>query len=78
VYNSEQLVRLREYWRRNRDFLVIIAAFTYLLNIADAAVDAHLSSFDVGDDLTLQWQPMLYIAGNQPVAGVHLAFRFHP
>ncbi len=78
VYNSEQLVRLREYWRRNRDFLVIISAFTYLLNIADAAVDAHLSSFDVGDDLSLQWQPMFYIAGNQPVAGVHLAFRFHP
>lgn len=77
VYNADQLVRLREYWRRNRDFLVIISAFTYLLNIADAAVDAHLSSFDVGDDLSLHWHPAVYMAGNQPVAGINLALRFH-
>jgi hypothetical protein len=74
LYDAEQLVRLREYWRRNRDLLIIISSFTYLLNIADAAVDAHLSSFDVSDDLSFQWKPMFYIAGNQPVAGVQMAF----
>jgi len=75
-YSSEQLVRLREYWRRNRDFLVIISALTYLLNIADAAVDAHFSTFDVSDDLSLKLKPELYIAGRQPVYGLGLALTF--
>ncbi|HOY94355.1 MAG TPA: DUF5683 domain-containing protein [Catalimonadaceae bacterium] len=76
-YSKEQLVQLREYWRRNRDLLIIISGFTYLLNIADAAVDAHLSSFDVSDDLSMKYQPVLYMAGNQPVIGLGLAFQFH-
>ena len=76
-YSKEQLVQLREYWRRNRDLLIIISGFTYLLNIADAAVDAHLSSFDVSDDLSMKCQPVLFMAGNQPVMGLGLAFQFH-
>jgi len=72
-YSAEQLVRLREYWRRNRDFLVIISALTYLLNIADAAVDAHFSTFDVSDDLSLEWKPQIYLAGNQPAFGLGIA-----
>jgi hypothetical protein len=75
-YNAEQLVRLREYWRRNRDFLIIISALTYLLNIADAAVDAHFSSFDVSDDLSLNWKPELFLAGRQPIVGLGLALNF--
>jgi hypothetical protein len=76
LYDAEQLVRLREYWRRNRDLLIIISSFTYLLNIADAAVDAHLSSFDVSDDLTFEWQPMYFYAGGHPVVGMQMALRF--
>jgi len=75
-YSTEQLVRLREYWRRNRDFLIIISALTYLLNIADAAVDAHFSSFDVSDDLSLNWKPEIYVAGRQPVFGLGLVLNF--
>jgi hypothetical protein len=73
AYTKDQLVQLREYWRRNRDLLIIISGFTYLLNIADAAVDAHLSNFDVSDDLSLRIQPQLEIAGNQPLFGLGLA-----
>ena len=75
-YSPDQLVRLREYWRRNRDFLVIISALVYLLNIADAAVDAHFSTFDVSDDLSLKWKPEINFAGRQPVFGVGLAINF--
>jgi len=75
-YSSDQLVRLREYWRRNRDLLIIVSALTYLLNIADAAVDAHFSSFDVSDDLSLNWKPEIYVAGRQPVFGLGLALNF--
>lgn len=70
TYTPEQLVRLREYWRRNRDLLIIITGFVYLLNIADAAVDAHLSGFDVSDDLSLRLQPQIWMAGGQPAYGL--------
>lgn len=74
VYSPDQLVRLREYWRRNRDLLIIISAFGYLLNIADAAVDAHLSGFEVSDDLSLKIQPDIQLYAGKPAFGVRLAF----
>lgn len=75
VYSAEQLVRLREYWRRNRDLLIILSAFGYLLNIADAAVDAHLSGFDVTDDISLKIQPDLQLVAGQPVGGIRCTFQ---
>lgn len=76
-YTPEQLVKMRQYWRRNRDLLIIISAITYLLNIADAAVDAHLSGFDVSDDLTLKIQPQLQLVGNEPLYSLGLVFDIH-
>jgi hypothetical protein len=72
AYDAEQLARLREYWRRNRDLLIIVSGFTYLMNIADAAVDAHLSQFDVNDDLSLRVQPALMPANGEMAAGFTL------
>ena len=46
--------------RRNRDLMTIAGAAVYVLNIVDAAVDAHLFYFDVSDDLAIQWQPVLF------------------
>lgn len=39
--------------RRQRDFMVILIAALYGLQIADAIVDAHLSGFDISDSLSL-------------------------
>lgn len=74
VYRPDQLVRLREYWRRNRDLLIILSAFGYLLNIADAAVDAHLSGFEVTDDISLKLEPQLQLTAGQPTVGLRMAF----
>jgi hypothetical protein len=74
AYSLQQLAQLREYWRRNRDLLIILSGFTYLLNIADAAVDAHLGSFDVSDDLSLKFGPHLDLIGYQPVVGLGMKF----
>lgn len=43
--------------RRNRDLLFIASAGIYVLNIVDAAVDAHLFYFDVSDDLSIHIIP---------------------
>jgi hypothetical protein len=68
--NIEQLRTGREFYRRNRDLLVIVSAFTYLLNIADATVDAHLATFDVSDDLALRVRPSQMNVENFPTSQV--------
>lgn len=76
-FNEEQLVRQREYWRRNRDLLIIVSAFTYLLNIADAAVDAHLSEFDVSDDLSMSVYPKVEICNRKAFTSIGLLVTLH-
>jgi len=43
------LKKYKEYYRRNRDLMYIGVGVTYLLNVLDAVVDAHMSYFDVGE-----------------------------
>lgn len=57
IYSTDQLLTLQDQYRQNRDLLIIAASLVYVLNIVDALVDAHLFSFDVSDDLSLNWQP---------------------
>ncbi len=40
--------------RRNRDYAIVLTALAYILNIVDAAVDAHLSIFDKDKDLAVK------------------------
>ncbi len=61
--------------RRNRDLMIIATTAVYVLNIVDAAVDAHLFYFDVSDDLAIQWQPVLFSSKGFS-AGFSLAIKF--
>lgn len=49
----------KDYYRRYRDLSYFGLIGLYVLQIVDAAVDAHFYTFDVSDDLSLQWQPTL-------------------
>jgi hypothetical protein len=51
--------QLRDKYRKPRDFAIIGIVAFYLINIVDANVDAHLSTFDVSDDLSLEVKPYL-------------------
>ncbi len=44
---------------RNRDYMIIIMAGFYALNIVDAIVDAHLREFEVNEDLSFQLKPTI-------------------
>lgn len=57
LYNNDQLVTQKRYYRKYRDYAIIGGVLVYLLNIIDANVDAHLKTFDVSDDLSLQFKP---------------------
>lgn len=52
-------------YRRNRDFSYIIAGLIYVFNIVDAAVDAHLFTFPVNDNLTFHFQPSMQLTNNR-------------
>tara|TARA_R110002050_G_scaffold114255_2_gene229604 strand:- start:2470 stop:3051 length:582 start_codon:yes stop_codon:yes gene_type:complete len=43
----------RDFLRNRRDFIYITIALSHLLNVVDAYVFAHLRTFDVSDDLSM-------------------------
>jgi TM2 domain-containing membrane protein YozV len=51
------LQNYRNQFRRNRDFSVLWTLIMWGVNVADAAVFAHLKQFDVSDDLSLHLTP---------------------
>jgi len=55
------------FYRRNRDLYILVFAAGYALQILDAVVDAHLHDFDVGNDLSLHWEPTLLPVPGQPL-----------
>lgn len=57
LYTTDQLRVQRDFYRRNMEFNYILTGLVYVLNILDATVDAHLSAFDISDDLSLQLAP---------------------
>lgn len=64
-------------YRRDRDYLIIISGLVYMLNIADAMVDAHLKGFDLGDDLTLKIKPKGGFTDNaEKYAGLSFTLKF--
>jgi len=52
-----RILAFRNEVRQNVDYSVLIFILFWGLNVADAAVDAHLKTFDVNDDLSIQFKP---------------------
>ncbi len=77
VSNLKQgLTSSQDYYRRNRDLLIIITCAFYGLNIIDASVDAHFFKFDISDDLTLDVEPVIQEARNQHIFSLNCTFNF--
>jgi hypothetical protein len=70
------LLRRQDYYRRNRDLLVILTIGFYGLNIIDASVDAHFFNWDISDDLALRWQPTLNQINNKNFLALNCTIRF--
>ena len=74
--STERLRVYKDYWRRNRDLLVISTAVFYALNIIDASVDANFFNFDISDDLTINWAPVPIMCMNNRLIGLHCRIIF--
>ena len=60
-YTDANLLTLTEHYRRNREISALLFTLTYVLNIVDASVSAHLFNYDVHEDISLHLQP-IYMA----------------
>ncbi len=58
-YNADQLKSFRDYYRRNMELSYIVMGAWYVLQILDAAVDAHLYYWEVNDDISLMIEPTI-------------------
>lgn len=75
--NREALVRNVDYWRQNRDMTILLLGAIYALNLIDANVDAHLSGFDISDDLAIKIEPNVgTFAASSTSMGLTLKFQF--
>lgn len=59
VVSLDGLVRNRDNFRRNRDFLIVLGSAFYLIQIVDAHVSAHLDEFIVNKDLAINIRPSI-------------------
>jgi hypothetical protein len=62
----ERIRTFRNQVRQNVDYTVLFFILFWGLNVADATVDAHLKTFDVSDNLSLQVKP-----GYSPLANTN-------
>ena len=53
----QRIATFRNQVRQNVDYSVLFFILFWGLNVVDASVDAHLKTFDVSDDLSLQIKP---------------------
>ncbi len=81
VLTPQGLINEMDRYRRFRDLSIVGATLFYILQIIDANVDASLSDFDVGDDLSLKIKPMNYsqhsfFASDLPPVGLSVSLNF--
>ena len=69
---TEQLLLGMEFHKNYRDIALVLAVLSYMLNILEANVNAHLLQFNVSEDLSVT--PNLII--DEEIRGLRLALKF--
>ncbi len=76
-YTADALKTMKDKYRRNRDLTGFILIVLWGFNIMDAFVDAHFSTFDISDDLSLHAKPYLMNSLiSKPSIGLKLTINF--
>lgn len=78
---TELLRKRKDTYRRFRDLSIFAFVGVYLLSVVDAYVDAELSNFEIGPDLSMRVNPAVFddrkIIGNtKQSVGVQCSFSF--
>ena len=75
-FSESGLERNMDFWRRNRDVLIIFTGVYYLLNIVDAHIFAHLNEFDINNDLSLEIKPSINKINSNNLVGISVFIKF--
>ena len=73
---EQQLLSYRNEFRKDEDYSILFFLLFWGLNVVDATVDAHLTSFDVSNQLSLHLQQPSEGAGSSGM-GIALVLDFH-
>lgn len=74
---EDQLRRRVEVFNRERDYMMVITAIFYLLQIMDAHIDSHLKDFDENPNMEVKLQPSMNpVAGGSGAPGLGIALKF--
>jgi hypothetical protein len=80
---STQVSHLRDSYRRYRDYSVLATLGVYAFNIIDANISAHMSNFDVSEDLSASISPGIitpintrFAFNTAPAFGLNLKLKF--
>jgi hypothetical protein len=77
VTDPSTLKDYRDYFKKYLDISAIGTGAWYLLTIVDAAVDAHLTEWNMKDDLSIAWQPVVMTSNYGTLAmGVRVKITF--
>lgn len=71
-FSDSKVISERDYYRNNRDRVIIGFVALYALQVIDANVDAHLKEFEVNEDLSLRVDPDVFY---DPRLGVQTSLR---
>lgn len=72
-YDSDGILTLYDQHLNRRDLFIIAFGLVYILQVADAAVEAHFVNFDISEDLSMNISPTM-MSLHDP--GVKLTFKF--
>lgn len=81
-YNTEFIIQGKDFYRRNRDLTFLLAGGLYALNLIDAYIDAKMFRYDIGDDLSLKFNPLVEqplgtFASRRPLIGLKMSITIH-
>lgn len=59
-YSNSELITLKDYYKRNREISIMLFSLSYILNIIDASVNAHLFQYEIDENISFKIDPFLY------------------
>jgi hypothetical protein len=75
-YSAEQIKPVMDTYRQWLDMSYFSLLGVYALQVIDAHVDAHLSTFDISRDLSLHWSPIGIQSPGKTKLGLSLSLQF--
>ena len=72
VYSDNDLQTLTSFYRRNAEVSSLLFLLTYILNILDASVNAHLLNYDISENISINLMPNNMSNNSYSIINMHL------